>query len=149
MNAVEPDHQDYVGRTEYARGRVEILPLGAMAALLDCSFEKIAPDGRVPPLWHWLLLQKHVPSGQIGEDGHPRRGDFMPPIQLPRRMFAGSRSRFLRPLFVGYSQIWAKRPTDFCDCPADRARPKGTVRDRGAGHRLSGDRATRCARGIT
>jgi 3-methylfumaryl-CoA hydratase len=73
MNTVEPDHQDYVGRTEHALGRVEIMPLEAKAALLDHSFEEISPDGRVPPLWHWLLLQSHVRSGQIVEDGHLKR----------------------------------------------------------------------------
>lgn len=101
MDVVDADYGDYVGRTEYARGHVDTLPLEVMAAILDRSFEEISPDGRLPPLWHWLLLQKHVRSGQIGEDGHPRRGGFMPPIALPRRMFAGSRSRFLHPLFVG------------------------------------------------
>lgn len=101
MSDALQDHQDYVGRTEQAEGRVEALPLTAMAAILDRRLEEISPDGSLPPLWHWLLLQKHVRSSEIGEDGHPRRGGFMPPIELPRRMFAGSRSRFLNPLFVG------------------------------------------------
>lgn len=101
MSDAVQDHQDYVGRTEHAKGRVEALPLAAMSAILDNRFEGISPDGSLPPLWHWLLLQKHVRSSEIGEDGHPRRGGFMPPIELPRRMFAGSRSRFLNPLFVG------------------------------------------------
>jgi 3-methylfumaryl-CoA hydratase len=101
MDAIEADYADYIGRTDYARGHVDALPLEAMAAILDRSFDEISPDGSLPPLWHWLLLQKHVRRTQIGEDGHPRRGGFMPPITLPRRMFAGSRSRFLHPLFMG------------------------------------------------
>lgn len=101
MSDVVQDHQDYVGRTERDEGRVEALPLQAMSAILDRRLEDMSPDGELPPLWHWLLLQKHVPSSEIGQDGHPRRGGFMPPVALPRRMFAGSRSRFLQPLFVG------------------------------------------------
>lgn len=102
MSLVAKNYQDYVGRTERASGTVNSLPLDAMAAaILDRTFEEVSPDGRLPPLWHWLLLQKHVRSSEIGEDGHPRRGGFMPPITLPRRMFAGSSTRFLHPLFVG------------------------------------------------
>lgn len=101
MSDIVLDHHGYVGRTDRSEGCVDASALEAMSAILDRRFDDISPDGSLPPLWHWLLLQNHVRSSEIGEDGHPRRGGFMPPIMLPRRMFAGSRSRFLKPLLVG------------------------------------------------
>ncbi|MGM7697794.1 FAS1-like dehydratase domain-containing protein [Microbacterium sp. A84] len=50
---------------------------------------------------HWLLFDEFVPVSQIGVDGHPKRGGFLPPIELPRRMWAGSRIEFLAPVHPG------------------------------------------------
>jgi 3-methylfumaryl-CoA hydratase len=55
----------------------------------------------LPPLWHYGLFLTSVPTGALGPDGHPPRGVFMPPVKLPRRMFAGSDVRMLRPLTIG------------------------------------------------
>ena len=55
----------------------------------------------LPPLWHWFYFLGTAPQARLGVDGHPERGGFMPPIELPRRMFAGSRLRFHRPLSLG------------------------------------------------
>ena len=48
----------------------------------------------LPPLWHWLYFLEAAPASKIGPDGHAERGDFLPPIALPRRMWAGSRFTF-------------------------------------------------------
>jgi 3-methylfumaryl-CoA hydratase len=48
----------------------------------------------VPPLWHWLYFLPHARQSEIGPDGHPRRGGFLPPVPLPRRMWAGGRLRW-------------------------------------------------------
>jgi len=55
----------------------------------------------LPALWHWALFPHIVSQSQVGSDGHPKRGGFLPPVPLPRRMWAGSRVRFERPLVVG------------------------------------------------
>lgn len=58
-------------------------------------------DGLVPPMWHYGLFLAAVPTAQLGPDGHPPRGGALPPVRLPRRMFAGSEMRFLSPLRIG------------------------------------------------
>ena len=55
----------------------------------------------LPPLWHYGLFLSQAPTRSLGPDGHPPRGPFMPPVSLPRRMFAGSDITFHRPLLVG------------------------------------------------
>lgn len=56
---------------------------------------------RVPHLWHWYAFPPAVAMEELGEDGHPRLGDFMPPLRLNRRMWAGGSLEFLAPLHVG------------------------------------------------
>ena len=72
-----------------------------MAAVLDVTTEALAPGGRLPRLAHWLYFNPWVRQSELGTDGHPRRGGFMPPIELPRRMFAGARLTFHRELQTG------------------------------------------------
>ena len=55
----------------------------------------------LPPVWHWLYFLPLARQSEIGPDGHPRRGGFLPPVELPRRMWAGSKLRFEGPLHVG------------------------------------------------
>ena len=91
---------EHVGRSEHSSGRIPAAPLELMAALLNKV--QISATGAVPPLWHWTFLQKPVLQSHIGPDGHPKRGDgLIPPIPLPRRMFAGGRVHFEEPLFPG------------------------------------------------
>ena len=91
-------HQDYVGRSETRQDTVWPHLVHGMAATLD-----VPPPGRIlPPLWHWMLFADWAPAHALGADGHPRRGGFLPPVHdLPRRMWAGGRLRFLAPLHVG------------------------------------------------
>ncbi|MFI5541804.1 MaoC family dehydratase N-terminal domain-containing protein [Nocardia sp. NPDC051900] len=67
--------------------RVDPWQSAAFAALLDAP----APADELPPLWHWFTLIDHPPQAEIGEDGHPATGPFLPPIPGRRRMFAGGR----------------------------------------------------------
>lgn len=69
-----------------------------------CSTEIEPMTGDPTPLLaHWLYFLPHHPLSQAGRDGHPRRGGFLPPIALPRRMWAGGRLEFYRPLRIGAS----------------------------------------------
>lgn len=92
---------DYVGRSETVSGRIVAQSMELLAAALNRTFDDMAPTGALPPLWHLLILQKPAPQSELGPDGHPRRGGLIPPIPYPRRMFAGSRVRFIAPLYVG------------------------------------------------
>jgi 3-methylfumaryl-CoA hydratase len=73
---------------------------GLMATLHSRDMTPIAGDC-APLLAHWLHFLPYTPLDEVGPDGHPRRGDFLPPVQLPRRMWAGSDIRFQRPLRIG------------------------------------------------
>jgi 3-methylfumaryl-CoA hydratase len=87
----------WLGRTEAIGDDITVFPLDALAATLD----RASPKGIVPPLWNWLYFLPIAPMSQVGEDGHPRRGGFLPPVALPRRMWAGGRLRFCSPLRAG------------------------------------------------
>ena len=93
--------QDYVGRCEVVHARIAEAPVALLAALLDRRFHEMSPTGALPPLWHLLIVPPPVRQSEIGPDGHPKRGTFLPPITYPRRMFAGATVRFTGRLYVG------------------------------------------------
>lgn len=75
-------------------------PAQALAATLGAPAP--GPGDPLPPGWHWSYFLEAAAPDQIGVDGHPRRGDFLPPIDhLPRRMYAGGRLRWFTPLRIG------------------------------------------------
>jgi 3-methylfumaryl-CoA hydratase len=75
-------------------------PLEACADLLDEQVQ-LAPGSPVPALWHWLAFTHSCPQSSLGEDGHPRDGDFLPPFENRRRMMAGGRLEQAVPFAVG------------------------------------------------
>lgn len=87
----------WVGKKESLRGMATAWPVAALAATLDCP----APGQSLPPGWHWLYLLETTPQSGLGPDGLARRGGFLPPVALPRRMWAGGRLEFLDPITVG------------------------------------------------
>lgn len=95
------DYRDWIGRTDQAEDEIALAPVLAAAAVLDDATTRFAPGSYLPPLWHWFYFLPTVPQSRLGADGHPERGGFMPPLDLPRRMFAGARLRFLHPLVIG------------------------------------------------
>jgi 3-methylfumaryl-CoA hydratase len=80
---------------------IDPAPVAALSALLDSGAGQVAVGDALPPLWHWVALPRWSPSSLTDLDGHPRRGDFLPPIQLPRRMFAGGEVTLHGTLVVG------------------------------------------------
>jgi len=66
-------------------------PLRAFAATLDRDDPEPPRGTAVPPLAHWLYFLPVHRQSEIGPDGHPKRGGFLPDIPLPRRMWAGGR----------------------------------------------------------
>jgi 3-methylfumaryl-CoA hydratase len=77
--------------------------VAALSALFDDGNPARVPGDELPPLWHWVALPQWCPSSMLSFDGHPRRGSFLPPIDLPRRMFAGGEIEFHAALTVGGS----------------------------------------------
>lgn len=74
----------------------------ALGATLDHERALKAGDP-LPELWHWMYFWPLASTGELGVDGHPRKGTFLPDLGLPRRMWAGGRLRFDRLLEVGSS----------------------------------------------
>ncbi len=94
--------QDWVGRTEVLHDTVTPTPYAALSATLDWpGSTRPALGTPLPALWHWLYFLPVYRQSEIGPDGHPQRGGFMPPVPLPRRMWAGSNFVFHAPLHVG------------------------------------------------
>ncbi|SMH30009.1 3-methylfumaryl-CoA hydratase [Azospirillum lipoferum] len=94
--------KDWVGGVEEQADSATAAPLAGLAATLDHDTPPW-PAGEVPPLGHWLYFLPRAPQHAIAEDGHPRKGGFLPPVPLPRRMWAGGDLRFLAPIPVGAS----------------------------------------------
>ena len=100
--ALDLEHlKQWIGKTESRVDTATATPVQALAATLDRDDPAPQPGDPVPPCWHWLYFLPLHRQSEIGADGHPQRGGFMPPVPLPRRMWAGSRIEFLRPLAVG------------------------------------------------
>ena len=92
--------QPWVGRAQTEEDVAAAGPLARLASLLDHE----APPwiaGELPPLAHWLYFLPSVRQSLLDIDGHAKRGDMLPPVPLPQRMWAGSRVRFLQPIPVG------------------------------------------------
>ena len=93
--------KDWVGRSESQHDIITAAPVAGLSATLDWPAERPAPGTLLPPVWHWMYFLPMAPQASIGPDGHPVRGGFLPPIDLPRRMWAGSQIEFHEPLRVG------------------------------------------------
>lgn len=96
------DWSDWVGRTHTQTQRIDLLVVEGLAASLDWAHAPQSNDA-LPPGWHWLFFNPVSRRADLGEDGHPRRDladSFLPPVPLPRRMWVGSRIRYLAPLTV-------------------------------------------------
>ena len=115
MSAVAIDLErlrTWVGRTETRTDLATAAPYAALSATLDREDTEPAMGTAVPPLWHWLYFLPLAPMSDVGPDGHPKRGGFLPPVPLPRRMFAGGRFEFHHPLKVGEPMTRTSRITD-------------------------------------
>jgi 3-methylfumaryl-CoA hydratase len=93
----------WMGRKRTERDTVAPNQAMAMAATLDLDPDAFRKGAVLPEFWHWIYFMHPVRRSRLGEDGHELRGDFMPPVELPRRMWAGGRVRFLRPIVIGAS----------------------------------------------
>jgi 3-methylfumaryl-CoA hydratase len=93
--------QQWVGKTQSASDQVTPYPIAALAATLDQDLAIPVASDPIPPLWHWLYFLEAYRQSELGDDGHAKRGGFLPPVSLPRRMWAGGRFEFHDPLRVG------------------------------------------------
>jgi 3-methylfumaryl-CoA hydratase len=76
-------------------------PVAALAGLFDQPDPAPADGDPLPPLWHWVFFNDWPPQSELGADGHPRDGAFLPPLPDRRRMFGGGRLTVHAPLRLG------------------------------------------------
>jgi 3-methylfumaryl-CoA hydratase len=95
--------KDWVGKKELKKDTINSWPIAALAATLDEQPLCTENGQSIPPGWHWLFFLEAKRASELGIDGHPLKGGFLPPVPLPRRMWAGGRLEFIRPLEVGQS----------------------------------------------
>ncbi len=93
--------RQWIGKQETVEETISAEPLRRMRATLDLAPEAITEGAGVPPLWHWAYFLKPVRASELGRDGHAELGDFMPPVPLPRRMWAGGKVTFTAAIRVG------------------------------------------------
>jgi 3-methylfumaryl-CoA hydratase len=112
-NKLDTDYLgQWIGNRETTEETISAVPLLRMAATLDHEPRDILDGDEVPPLWHWVYFLTPTRASELGRDGHAALGNFMPPVHLPRRMWAGGKFEFIQPLRVG-----------------DLARKESTIRD--------------------
>ncbi|MBR0649418.1 hypothetical protein GXW78_07070 [Roseomonas terrae] len=95
------DLQSWIGRTRRVADEMATPLVRRMAALTDRSDVALDRGAVVPNHWLTMLFDDAQPQSQLGPDGHPSKGDFLPPVPLPRRMLGGRRLTYHAPVHVG------------------------------------------------
>lgn len=102
MSAVDLEHlRQWMGKQESDTDQLSVRHARLMAATLGLDQESIRAGAPLPALWHWTYFLEGLPPDQLGPDGHPARGGFLPPVPLPNRMWAGGDVVFHAPLPLG------------------------------------------------
>jgi 3-methylfumaryl-CoA hydratase len=104
--------REWIGKTESASDQVTPAPIAALSATLDIEARPPRAGDALPPLWHWLYFLGLHRQSQLGSDGLASRGGFLPPVPLPRRMWAGGRLEFVRAMRVGETYTRTSRIAD-------------------------------------
>ncbi|HVE50185.1 MAG TPA: MaoC family dehydratase N-terminal domain-containing protein [Casimicrobiaceae bacterium] len=103
MSNTQGSLEAWIGKQETLTDVITSTPYAALSAIFDRNPVRPPAGTPLPPLWHWLYFLPLVRQSEIGPDGHAKRGGFLPPVPLPRRMWAGSQFEFRRPLCIGDS----------------------------------------------
>ncbi|MFA7432127.1 MAG: MaoC family dehydratase N-terminal domain-containing protein [Gemmobacter sp.] len=132
---LDPDHlRQWIGREETASEQVT----PALAARFNATFDRqdeTRPGAAAPLMLHWCLAQPAAPTAGLGADGHPARGGFLPPVPLPRRMWAGGALEFLDDIRIGET---VTRRSEIRDVTVKTGR-SGTLCFVTVGHSMSSD----------
>jgi 3-methylfumaryl-CoA hydratase len=94
------DFTAWIGRQQQTEDVLEPTRSNALRAALGDAIP-LADGAPLPPLYHWLYFWDVQPPRALGPDGHQARGGFLPPVDLPRRMWAAGRISFMQPLHLG------------------------------------------------
>jgi 3-methylfumaryl-CoA hydratase len=107
------DHlRQWIGRTQEATDVITAQLVKGLRATLFLDIGNPAEGDLAPFTTHWCLAQPVVAMSELGTDGHPARGGFLPPVPLPRRMWAGGQIEFIDSLRVGDTVTRSSRISD-------------------------------------
>jgi len=98
---IAEDLRQWVGKTQRVSDWITPSRVAAWHATLDHAADPPSEGDPAPLGFHWTLAPAIARESDLGPDGHARRGNFLPPVTLPRRLWAGSRVSFHQPLHVG------------------------------------------------
>lgn len=102
MSAIDLDHlRTWIGKSQTRTEVLAVEPAATLAATLDLDPDAFRNGTPLPPAFHWLYFNPISPQSQLGTDGHPARGGFLPPVALPRRLWASSAVELKGPLLLG------------------------------------------------
>ncbi len=93
--------RDWLGRTRRDEDEITLGAVQRLAATLDQDPRTFRRGSEMPESWYAILFGPTAPESALGPDGHPETGDFLPPLHGARRMFAGRRTKFTKPLKIG------------------------------------------------
>jgi 3-methylfumaryl-CoA hydratase len=101
MNSDINNLRQWVGHTQESSDIVTAAPLACLNATLDRDDPEPKTGDELPPSGHWLYFLNPVRQSELDVNGHAKKGDFLPPVPLERRMWAGGRIKFMAPLRIG------------------------------------------------
>jgi 3-methylfumaryl-CoA hydratase len=102
MSTLDLAHlRQWIGKEHSDHDVLSVRHARLMAATLGLPQADLVDGAPLPPLWHWIYFLNAVPPAELGPDGHPARGGFLPPVPLPNRMWAGGNVSFHAPLPLG------------------------------------------------
>lgn len=114
---VDKSPLDWIGKKQTSHDTPNLSLIKQTAVTLNSPCPKLGEA--LPPLWHWTLFQEALMSQELGKDGHPARGGFLPPAEGRNRMWAGGRLQFLHPLYIGQN---AERCSTIADVQVKQGR---------------------------
>lgn len=100
VDAAPPEFGEWRAHVETDEVRVDPTAVSILQAIYDDN-EPLRAGDPLPALWHWVALPRWVPTSSLAVDGHSAKGGLLPPVRLPRRMFAGGDVRIHHPLKIG------------------------------------------------
>jgi 3-methylfumaryl-CoA hydratase len=137
---LDEDHlRCWIGRSEVVADTIDLRRARLMQATLDREPDLCDGDP-LPPLWHWLYFTEVIPQSGLGRDGHAKRGGFLPPVDLPHRMWAGGRLSFAAPLRLGQAST---RRSQIADVKVKQGR-SGTLCFVTVRHEIVGEHGEAC-----
>lgn len=126
---------DWIGRTRTASDVIHADQAVKLAATLDCAPPSLANGDPLPPGWHWCFFHEVTPLSGIGRDGHQALGEFLPPVDLPRRMWAAGDINIVTPLHIGETV----EKVSTIDAVEEKQGRSGKLVFVRVGHRFTGD----------